>query len=539
MKKENAITLIVLVITIIILIILTGISISALRQVGLLKKIKETKELSRYSDAKETINLKLIEIEANCYANNKEYNIKEVAIEMKLSDNITIEKYYNSETANIKNKLTENIINLTGIVVSANDYNEYKFLIGNEGQIKGVSTKNIIDTMEEKDFKDINTFEKEMFGETNKNNSINSLEELLTKNGISGEYSKEDIANNKDKILEKILENENSIDYIMDISNGYIDLFINSEKAMELLGNNLNATKKIIESNEICKKVSNSVYRNRFSEMMSYNSNDVLGTSYGRTYYKLNDGFALAGGCYINGAIFVLVSKDPNSVLGYCSYDPNFISSQEHEFIEYNGEKWYYEQIPFGWDNGNSISSIDKSKYIGQVASVKEAATKILDEFFVKSKRKSLIPKMESASQNGVTIKESDYYDETSRGWYACAQKDGMPWTTESGNYNPHYLQIEFNTPKLVDSYYLKGASCSGVQPMFYLEGSNNASEWKKLEGETIHSGGTDPYNIKEYNIDVPNKEYYKYYRIYFLQGGWTYGSSGGSLIWNLQLFSK
>lgn len=537
-KNTNGITLVALVVTIIILLILTGISIQAITNTGLFRKANNTKSLSRYSAAKETVNLKLMEIETNCYAINKEYNIKEISTGMKEADNIMIEKYYNSETANIKNGITENIINLNGIVVSVNDYNEYKFLIGNKGEIIGVSTKEVTDDIKEKDFKDINIFEKEMFGEKTKNNSIKSLEELLNKNGISGKYSKEDIANNKDKILEKILEDEDSIDYVMDISNGYIDLFINSEKAMELLGNNFNATKKIIESDEICKKVSNSTYRNKFSEMLIYNSNDVLGTAIGRTYYKLNDGFALAGGCYINGVIFVLVSKTPNSVLGYCSYDPDYILNGEHQFIEYNGEKWYYEQIPYGGENGETITSIDKCKYIGQVKDTKEAALKILNEFFVKSKRKRLIPKMESASQDGVTITESDFYDESTRGWYACAQKDGMPWTTESGNYNPHYLQIEFDIPKLVNSYYLKGASCNSIQPMFYLEGSNNASDWKRLEGD-IHSGGTDPNDLKEYDIEVPNEEYYKYYRVYFSQGGWTYGASGGSLIWKLQLFGK
>ena len=89
MKKEKkGITLIALVITIVILVILAGISISALTQIGLLKKANKTKTLSRYSEAKETINLKLMEIETNCYSINKEYNIKEIATGMKEADNI-------------------------------------------------------------------------------------------------------------------------------------------------------------------------------------------------------------------------------------------------------------------------------------------------------------------------------------------------------------------------------------------------------------------------------------------------------------------
>ena len=92
-KNTNGITLVALVVTIIILLILTGISIQAITNTGLFRKANNTKSLSRYSAAKETVNLKLMEIETNCYAINKEYNIKEISTGMKEADNIMIEKY--------------------------------------------------------------------------------------------------------------------------------------------------------------------------------------------------------------------------------------------------------------------------------------------------------------------------------------------------------------------------------------------------------------------------------------------------------------
>ena len=176
LKSTKAITLIALVITIVILVILAGISISALTQIGLLKKANKAKTLSRYSEAKETINLKLMEIETNCYSINKEYNIKEIATGMKDADNIMIEKYYNSETANIKNGITENIINLNGVVVSVNDYNEYKFLIGKDGKIEGVTTNNV-DSMAQEDFETIENFEKNI-GNISKNEEVNEELEI-------------------------------------------------------------------------------------------------------------------------------------------------------------------------------------------------------------------------------------------------------------------------------------------------------------------------------------------------------------------------
>lgn len=170
-KSKKGITLIALVITIIMLLILAGISIALLTNTGLFGKAQNAKSVSRYSNAKETINLKLMEIETGCYTNNKEYNIKEIANEMKKADNITIEKYYNDEIASIKNGVTENITNLTGLVVSVDEYNEYKFLLGKECNIEGVTSKEVTDTTDKKEFKDINQFEKDIFGEKIESNN--------------------------------------------------------------------------------------------------------------------------------------------------------------------------------------------------------------------------------------------------------------------------------------------------------------------------------------------------------------------------------
>ena len=90
--------------------------------------------------------------------------VKEIAKGMKETTNITIETYYNDETASIKEGVTENIINLTGIVLSVDDYSEYNFLIGNSCKIIGVTKEKITDVIEQKEFKDIEEFEKENFG---------------------------------------------------------------------------------------------------------------------------------------------------------------------------------------------------------------------------------------------------------------------------------------------------------------------------------------------------------------------------------------
>lgn len=181
MKNKNmqgGITLVALVITIIILLILAGITISQLIGSGLLKKANQSKEKTEYANAKEIIEIQIMQVAADCYGSNKEFNIKEIANNIKKVENITIEKYYNEKTSNIKNGATENLVNLNGIVVSVNDYNKYKFLIDKDGKIIGVSINQITDTTKEEEFKDIDDFEKDMFGEKI-NSSKNEEKDIL------------------------------------------------------------------------------------------------------------------------------------------------------------------------------------------------------------------------------------------------------------------------------------------------------------------------------------------------------------------------
>lgn len=156
---------------------------------------------------------------------------------------------------------------------------------------------------------------------------------------------------------------------------------------MTLMGKNNEIKQNVIDSTEWCEKIANSEYRKEFSEYFIYNANTLAGTAGGRSYYKLNDGFALSGVYYRTngGAIFILVGKTPSDVLGYCSYNPSYIYEIDGEVIkdvEYNGQKWYYCQIPYGWANGQNANSTDNSKYIGSLASDNDAALYILNDFF-------------------------------------------------------------------------------------------------------------------------------------------------------------
>lgn len=196
-KKENlGITLIALIITIIVLLLLVGVTIVAIKNVNIINRSKQTKDITRYETAKETIDLKLMEIQTDCYSQNIEYNILEIEKEIKNDNKIEIEKFYNDDIASLKEGVTEDVVNLSGIVVYAKEYEEYKFLIGKQGKIDGVTTKQITNTTDETEFENVEKFEKENFvkGNNNKETKVDNNYYLFNNgvtNGItwSGRFS--------------------------------------------------------------------------------------------------------------------------------------------------------------------------------------------------------------------------------------------------------------------------------------------------------------------------------------------------------------
>ena len=200
--KNKGITLIALVITIIILLILAGITIIQITGNGLFGKTEIAKQKTRYVAAKETVNLKLMEIQVDCTEKDEKYNIKKIAEGMKLAEDITIEKYYNKGTGSIKDGVTENLTDLEGIVVSVDEYSEYKFLIGEKCEIEGVLEGEVTDTTKIEEFENIEEFEKKAF-----------VSESVT-DTIKFSYEKIAIVSNKIQILITIKDEENGLNKI-------------------------------------------------------------------------------------------------------------------------------------------------------------------------------------------------------------------------------------------------------------------------------------------------------------------------------------
>ena len=166
-RRNTGITLIALVITIIIMLILAGIIIAELTgKNGLITKAGLVKARTEYENAKEEVNIKLMEIATDCEERGVEYSINEIYNAIEKDDEKTIEKIFNKKTGVVDLVAQESIVDLSDIVVSVKKYSKYKFLVGNKEEtseiegIKGVTTEKITNFTTIEDFKSVVEFEK-------------------------------------------------------------------------------------------------------------------------------------------------------------------------------------------------------------------------------------------------------------------------------------------------------------------------------------------------------------------------------------------
>ena len=159
----------------------------------------------------------------------------------------------------------------------------------------------------------------------------------------------------------------------------------------------------------------------------------------------------------------------------------------------------------------------------------------------------SLIPKMsslnlnadgKSMTKNGITISVSDYQN-TDCNIIKTADKDlSSLWLTASGSYGTHYYTVEFPDPICITSYYYNGNGwwANAQAYKFYMEASNDNINWTDLENGVIHndSGSFSTINTT-YTLDNTNA--YKYYRIHYTAGGYTWGSNGGTPLYEIALY--
>ena len=247
--NKNGITLIALVITIIVLLILAGVAIATLTgENGLFARVKQAKIQTAYTNAKEILNLKLMDINAECISKGKVCTIENIYEGISKDSDINIVMYYTSKVSKVKDGIERDvnkINNLSEIVVQVNKYEEYSFLIDKDAEINGVMNSNS-DEIDIGKFLTIQEFEKKIFGKEITNDSDNKV---IVDESILDDVQKFQSTLNDEKKLEYVISN-NEIFMNKILSNEELAkrLFSN-ENAMDMIIKNTTWRNAILESN--------------------------------------------------------------------------------------------------------------------------------------------------------------------------------------------------------------------------------------------------------------------------------------------------
>ena len=236
-NEKKGITLIALVITIVILIILAGVLINlTLGDNGIFTRSKIAKQRYEYAAAKEIIDVKLVDIQAECMTEGNEYTLEIVANKLGLSTEQEIEiMYYYESTAMTNSNANTKPNSIDGIVVIASKYPQYEFLLGEKtnGEI-GITGATIAESgvPAKSAFKAVEQFEKDVIGTTvttnNQSNktTLKNMNEETIKAGSNisiGNYF-----SNADNIVAKY--NGNTISSTQSLTTGTWTLMYNASK---------------------------------------------------------------------------------------------------------------------------------------------------------------------------------------------------------------------------------------------------------------------------------------------------------------------
>lgn len=142
LKNTKAITLIALVITIVVLLILAGITIGALTGNGLFDKAKTARDKSEKSQATETMNLKITNIQISSYSEKQELPDLQYLADKLCEDNDI--EYVLSKSKNQASLDKIDVTNVSSIFTKLKEY-PYEFEIDNELKLKSIDGIKVAD----------------------------------------------------------------------------------------------------------------------------------------------------------------------------------------------------------------------------------------------------------------------------------------------------------------------------------------------------------------------------------------------------------
>ena len=498
LKQEKGITLIALVITIVVLLILAGVTIAMLTgENGILTKVTTAKDKTAIAEAKEKVNLMLADWKAE-----------------NLVEGTTLDTYLMSGGDYTKKRESFSVVDVKDI----NENNIYKATVqvGSEEYIVEIDASNAKNPVIVKVYKKGEELDIKIQVFDENNNDVTKSE--FVEEGQDTKVTFKITVTKPDNIsIEKVTDEEEN------------ELTTNDNKVYELsktinISQNTDYEFSVKTKDGKTEKVKTTV---RLIKNPEINFKDIT-----------REGFTI-------------VVKDTGSVFSKYIYevrkDESIVKQEEKEetTLEVNGlnQGTTYKVIVKGRKADNKEYS-SKEETVTTLTGIN-----IYSDIMDKSK-KSLV---------NAKITASSYFDSTYAPDKAFDEKEDTLWTIGlckddeiNTNYykgyalfatpeNPQWLEIEFDTPRLITIYSVIGV-CGGERPEFTMQASNDNVNWENLEGDTKHEGGTwehytpAPINIE--NIALQKTGQYKYYRILYTKGGSVYGTNGMYAMSELLLFN-
>lgn len=252
LKSKEGITLISLVVTIIILIILASISISMiLGNNGLLNKAQTASDETKKSQATETMNLKITNIQISSYAETQELpNLQYLAD--KLCDDNDMEYVLTASKEHASLDKID-VTNFSSIFTKLKEY-PYEFEINSSLQLASIDGIKVANTSSTSSIKFSSDLE----------NWINTLKDYtITVDDING-----------NNLLSLLMNNRDSVDYM--ISNEkIINSVLANENSMKALGKSDYASYKVATNSNFMKKVNSSEFSDYFGKTIEKKSDNT------------------------------------------------------------------------------------------------------------------------------------------------------------------------------------------------------------------------------------------------------------------------
>lgn len=218
MKNNKGITMIALIITIIILLILAGVSIAMLSgKNGILTKASTSAEATKQANAKERLKVELMAIQTDCLSNGKTATLDDLDSN---KDQLTNKNITIADSGSPRN------ITLDG----------YTFKVKDDLSIEGDATTNNSggDNSDGDNSSENPTFDSDLSEFISKTNYSPTVEDIFSSNTA----------------VNKILQSNNNIDYIISNYSKYSTYILNNSETMKLFASNSYAMNKMIDSDD-------------------------------------------------------------------------------------------------------------------------------------------------------------------------------------------------------------------------------------------------------------------------------------------------